>query len=75
MGIIAKKSDKVNESIDNATIENIKWSDLAFINEMNERLESFNDNKSKTYSWTEVQEEAFRTLKNRKLCGNSLLIV
>jgi len=75
MGIIAKKSDKVNESIDKATIANIRWSDIAFINEMNERLESINDDKSKTYSWTEVQEEAFLTLKNRKLCGNSLLIV
>lgn len=75
MGIIAKKSDKVNESIDKATIANIRWSDIAFINEMNERLESINDDKSKTYSWTEVQEEAFLNLKNRKLCGNSLLIV
>ena len=66
MGIIAKKTDTVTASIDNSTKKNINWSDISFINEMKERLESINNNKTKTYSWIEVQEEAQLTLKNRK---------
>jgi len=66
VGIIAKKTDTVTASIDNSTKKNINWSDISFINEMKERLESINNNKTKTYSWIEVQEEAQLTLKNRK---------
>ena len=67
MSVISKKSDTINESINNATAKNIKWSDISFIKEMNERLESLNDDKTKTYSWTEVQQEANLALETGKL--------
>ena len=57
------ESETINNRVD---FKDNKWHDAIFVDEMKERLASFDNGNAKTYSWAEVQAEAQGALSTKK---------